>query len=416
MIRIKCTDKKFKKHILDKYYIFCAQFVRKALDICKVWCYNYHILGGIAMLTRFEVANYKGFKEPMVWDLSTTRDYSYSKELVKSKTAKNSIVFGKNASGKSSLCAAVVDITTHLLDAEKDSTPPHMLTYIGNDTPVMTFRYDFLFGNKKVTYVYAKTNKREMVIEELYVNEKKVLRHDFINEEENFINIAGAKNLRTKGLPNKLSVVKYIYNNTILDENSIINQLMDFISGMLYFRSLREANQYIGYKLGGEKLDDIILRNNKLEEFQNFIRDMELNYTLVPLTLSSGHTVIGAKFENNSAIALNEIASSGTRTLMLFFCWLLEFENLTFLVIDEFDAYYHHNVSQKILKIINSFKDMQSMVTTHNVTLLNTDETRPDCAFILDKSGVRNLSERSKKDIRKNHNIEKLYREGEFDS
>ena len=75
-----------------------------------------------------------------------------------------------------------------------------------------------------------------------------------------------------------------------------------------------------------------------------------------------------------------------------------------------------NNVSQKILKIINSFKDMQSMVTTHNVTLLNTDETRPDCAFILDKSGVRNLSERSKKDIRKNHNIEKLYREGEFDS
>lgn len=368
------------------------------------------------MLTRFEVANYKGFKDAMIWDLYTTRDYSYSKELIKNKTAKNSIVFGKNASGKSSLCAAVVDITTHLLDAEKDSTPPHMLTYIGNDTHIMSFRYDFLFGNRKVTYVYAKTNKREMVIEELYVNKKKVLRHDFVNEEENFINIAGAKNLRTKGLPNKLSVIKYIYNNTILDENSVINHLVNFVSGMLYFRSLREANQYIGYKLGGEKLDDIILRNHKLEEFQNFLQDMELNYTLVPLTLSSGHTVIGAKFENSSAIALNEIASSGTRTLMLFFCWLLEFENLTFLVIDEFDTYYHHNVSQKILKIINSFKDMQSMVTTHNVTLLNTDATRPDCAFILDKSGVRNLSERSKKDIRKNHNIEKLYREGEFDS
>ena len=98
------------------------------------------------MLTRFEVANYKGFKDAMIWDLSTTRDYSYSKELIKNKTAKNSIVFGKNASGKSSLCAAVVDITTHLLDAEKDSTPPHMLTYIGNDTPIMSFRYDFLFG------------------------------------------------------------------------------------------------------------------------------------------------------------------------------------------------------------------------------------------------------------------------------
>ena len=35
------------------------------------------------MLTRFEVANYKGFKDAMIWDLSTTRDYSYSKELIK---------------------------------------------------------------------------------------------------------------------------------------------------------------------------------------------------------------------------------------------------------------------------------------------------------------------------------------------
>lgn len=368
------------------------------------------------MLTRFEIANYRGFKDSIVWDLSTTRDYSFNKNLVKNKIARSSIVFGKNASGKSSLCTAIVDITTHLLDTEKDLTPPHMLTYIGNDSAVIFFQYDFLFDKKKVVYRYLKTNMRELLLEALFVNGKEVLHHNFINESENFIKIPGAENLRTKGLQRQLSVIKYIYNNTIVDEDSIISKIYNFVSGMLYFRSLREANQYIGYKLGGEKLDDIILRNGKLEDFNSFLSNMELNYHLVPLKLSSGNTVIGAKFENDTVITLNEIASSGTKTLMLFYCWLLDFKNLTFLVIDEFDAYYHHEVSKKILKIINSYENMQSMVTTHNVTLLNTDQTRPDCAFIIDKTGVRNLSSRTSRELRKNHNIEKLYREGEFNS
>ena len=368
------------------------------------------------MLKRFEVENFKGFKNNMIWDLSQTKSYSFCKPLTRKHVSKNSIVYGNNAAGKTSLCSAIIDITTHLLDVEKDLTPPHMFTYIGNDSVVANFRYDFLFGKKTVSYVYSKNNLREMIFESLSIDGKEVIRHDFNDESGNFIRIPGAENLRTKGLPKLLSVIKYIYNNTIQDSDSVISQLIAFVKGMLYFRSLREANQYIGFKLGAEKLDSIILRNNKLEDFNEFLHDMGLNYTLVPLRLSSGLTVIGAKFENNKAIALNEISSSGTRTLMLFYCWLLEFDQLTFLIIDEFDAYYHHEVSRKILEIINSYDNMQSMVTTHNVTLLDTDVTRPDCAYIIDETGVRNLSSRTAKELRKNHNIEKLYRQGEFNA
>ena len=368
------------------------------------------------MLKRFEVENYKGFKNNMVWDLSQTKSYSFCKPLTKKHASKNSIVYGNNASGKTSLCTAVVDITTHLLDVEKDQTPPHMFTYIGNDSTIARFKYVFLFDKKTVSYTYSKNNLREILFESLSIDGKEVIYHDFNDESNNFIRIPGAEHLRTKGLPKFLSVIKYIYNNTIQDEYSIISQLISFVKGMLYFRSLREANQYIGYKLGGENLDSIILRNDKLEDFGEFLRGMGLNYTLIPLSLSSGLTVIGAKFENNKAIALNEISSSGTKTLVLFYCWLLEFDHLSFLIIDEFDAYYHHEVAKKILEIINSFDNMQSMVTTHNVTLLDTEVTRPDCAYIIDETGVRNLSSRTTKELRKNHNIEKLYREGVFNA
>ena len=366
------------------------------------------------MLKKFQVKNYKGFKDTLSWALSDTRDYSFRKNLVENKIAKKTVVFGKNGSGKSSLCTAVVDITAHLLDAEKDDLPPHLYTYVGNKEQLADFSYVFQFGKDEVIYKYQKTNLTTLSFESITVNGKEMLVHNFVDEKNNFIRIPGAENLRTQGLQKQLSVVKYIYNNTIQDENSVISKIMNFVSGMLYFRSLRDANKYIGYKLGSEKLNEIILNGGRLEDFNIFINDMGLDYALVPLKLMSGALTIGAKFENDNVVEFESIASSGTKTLMLFYCWFIEFRKLTFLVIDEFDAYYHHELSEKILSIIQRFDNMQSMVTTHNVTLLHTEYTRPDCAYVIENKSISNLSNLTKKELREAHNIEKLYRANEF--
>lgn len=371
--------------------------------------------GVLDMLKKFQVENYRGFKNTLLWDLSDTRDYGFRKNLIDNKIVKKSVVFGRNGSGKSSLCTAVVDITAHLLDAEKDDVSQHLYTYVGNEDRFATFTYIFQFGKDEVIYTYCKANLTTLLLEAIAVNGKKMLVHNFIDEKDNFIRIPGAENLRTKGLQKQLSVVKYIYNNTIQDENSIISKIMKFVSGMLYFRSLRDANKYIGYKLGSEKLNEIILNNGRLDDFNAFINDMGLNYTLVPLKLMSGALTIGAKFENDNVVEFESIASSGTRTLMLFYCWFIEFDKLTFLVIDEFDAYYHHELSEKILSIIQSFDNMQSMVTTHNVTLLHTDCTRPDCAYVIENGNINNLCSLTKRELREAHNIEKLYRANEFE-
>lgn len=371
--------------------------------------------GVLIMLKKFQVENYRGFKDILLWNLSDTRDYGFRKNLVDNKIAKKSVVFGKNGSGKSSLCTAVVDITAHLLDAEKDDVPQHLYTYVGNEDKFATFTYVFQFGKDEVIYTYCKANLTTLLLEAIAVNGKKMLVHNFIDEKDNFIRIPGAENLRTKGLQKQLSVVKYIYNNTIQDENSIISKIMKFVSGMLYFRSLRDANKYIGYKLGSEKLNEIILNNGRLGDFNAFINDMGLNYTLVPLKPMSGALTIGAKFENDNVVEFESIASSGTRTIMLFYCWFIDFDKLTFLVIDEFDAYYHHELSEKILSIIQSFDNMQSMVTTHNVTLLHTDCTRPDCAYVIENGNINNLCSLTKRELREAHNIEKLYRANEFE-
>jgi AAA15 family ATPase/GTPase len=181
------------------------------------------------MLKRFEVKNYKGFKDNIVWDLRSTRDYSFKNNLVRNKIVTAATVFGKNASGKSSLCTALVDITTHLLDVEKDNTPPHLYSYIGSDSNVSEFKYVFQFDSDEVEYYYAKTNNREMVCEIVSINGKQILVHNFIDESVNYIKIPGAENLRTKGLPKQLSVVKYIYNNTIFKLHCILTHIFVFI-------------------------------------------------------------------------------------------------------------------------------------------------------------------------------------------
>ena len=366
------------------------------------------------MLKRVEIENFHGFKEKIVLDFSKTKNYSYSKNLVKNKIVKNSVVFGKNGTGKSSLCLGLIDITLHLLDRQKNNALRPLYTYIGNDNQEASFLFVFKFGKKEISYFYKKIAPLTLTYEEVSVNGKKILLHDYLDESKNFINITGAVSLQTNGLQQELSCVKYVYNNTIHHEDSELTQMMNFVSGMLYFRSLREGNEYIGFKLGGEDLDDIILRNDKLSDFNEFLKKQDLDYNLVPMRFANGIQRIGVKFENGKTVTFNEIASSGTQALKLFYCWLLDFSELSFLIIDEFDAFYSYETSKSVLDLINEFDNMQSLVTTHNVTLLSTECTRPDCAFLIDDSGIDSLSSRVVKDLRKTNNIEKLYREGEF--
>lgn len=369
----------------------------------------------VNILKKLSISNYHGFKDEITFDFSATKDYGYNSELVQNRIVRNALVYGKNGSGKSSLCKGIMDITLHLLDKEKDnSTPPHTYFYIGNEERIATFKYVFQFGKDEVEYHYKKSSPTEMVYEELLLNGKPQLVHNFNDETQNFISLKGATSLKTKGLQKSLSVIKYIYNNTIQPEDSIIEKLMTFVDGMLYFRSLQQANEYIGYKSGSERIEDAIINSKKLNEFKLFLDEMDLHYDLHPGKTVSGEQIIIAKFGNN-AVDFQSIMSSGTKMLELFFYWSLEFNKLSFLVIDEFDAYYHYDVSQAILKLIYKYGNMQTVMSTHGITLMNNKITRPDCCYIIDNNTtVKNLCNSTEKTIRQINNLEKMYRDGEF--
>ena len=83
--------------------------------------------------------------------------------------------------------------------------------------------------------------------------------------------------------------------------------------------------------------------------------------------------------------------------------------------IDEFDAYYHYELSESIVKLLEKMTNTQVILTSHNTNLLSNRIMRPDCYFILTKDKLTSLVNATDRELREGHNLEKLYMSGEFD-
>lgn len=87
---------------------------------------------------------------------------------------------------------------------------------------------------------------------------------------------------------------------------------------------------------------------------------------------------------------------------------------VSFLFIDEFDAFYHYSLSRTVIRYLKDIPPLQFAVTTHNPATISTSLLRPDCYFIMDKSGLLPLSARTDRELREAHNLEKMYKANAF--
>ena len=81
--------------------------------------------------------------------------------------------------------------------------------------------------------------------------------------------------------------------------------------------------------------------------------------------------------------------------------------------IDEFDAFYHHELSRLIVEELKKL-DIQFILTTHNTSIMTNVLLRPDCYFVMNKNEIKSLSKSTDKELREAHNLEKMYKAGSF--
>lgn len=364
------------------------------------------------MLLKFEVSSFKGFNKMLSLDFSNHRDYEFNPKLIKNDIIKNMIIYGKNGAGKSNLGLALFDIVFHLTDNDRNMEKSY-LNYLNLDSKKKQarFYYKFKFDNDIVEYSYTKSSLNNILTEKLICNDEEIIISDHINCQHTQVNIDEAKLLNWDEDNSRISSIKYIYKNTKLSKENIIVKLVEFVDKMLFFRNV-ESNSFIGYKKTSDALDNVILDNNLLSDFESFLNQNGINYSL-EVVENIPENRIGVRFENGVAL-FKDIISTGTKALWLFYCWKIYFKDVKFLFIDEFDANYHYEVAATIVKLLNEQFNCQVILTTHNTSLMNSELTRPDCVFELENGKIDSLSDSTSKELRFAHNIEKLYRSGKF--
>lgn len=365
------------------------------------------------MLVEFRVQNFKNFKDELVFKLDQVKNYEFNTNAIKDSVVNTSLVYGKNGSGKSNLGLAIMDISNNLTDKEKN--PNYNITPFNSlgDKSTVKFYYKFKFDSSYLIYTYEKDTPQHLIKEEMFIDDKMVVYYDHINHIGES-NLQGTENLNKDLNDKNISFVKYIRNNTVLVDhkwNHTFEQFVLFVDNMLLFSSL-ENNHYQGFRNGRESISKGIIEKGKLKEFETFLRNAGIDYKLSAREIDGQKTIL-CDF-NGKKVNFYSIASRGTCTLSLFYYWMLDFEKVSLVFIDEFDAFYHNDLARLVVKqVLDS--DVQAIMTTHNTSIMDNDLLRPDCCFNLDNLKINCFANLTQKELRKAHNIEKMYRAGSFD-
>ena len=374
---------------------------------------------GKNMLVRFTVENYKSFKDPITLDFQGRHDYRYNNQCIRNGLLSKVVIYGANSSGKSNFGFALFDIVGLLTDKNTISNQNDELTFINadSDSDVATFTYVFKKQNDYITYSYKKKNPKVITYEELYINDTKIFSYDFESKRFDLVNMGTifADSLNFDYFENNFAILRYIANNTNQPENSYVKFIMNFVSHMLWFRSLQD-NGYIGLTTGRESLSEWIADNNLVKDFQTFLRDlaeMELNLEVLQIHQPAPIKLLVEKHKNK-VLPFEQIASSGTRALELLFYWSKRFNEVSFLFMDEFDAFYHFALAENVIKYIVNLDNVQTIFTTHNPELASNEILRPDCYYTLRNGKLTSFADSTERELREGHNLGKMLRNGEF--
>ncbi len=363
------------------------------------------------MLKLFEVSGFKNFKGTVRLDFSDVRDYKFNTHCISNDLIGKAIIYGKNAIGKSNFGLALFDIVSHL--SSKNVTPNLYDYYLNVENPnaFAAFHYVFQFGQNILDYHYHKDDDQTLVYEKLVLNSKLLYEYDYQKNKGTTDGVRELAPTLNWVFQDTDCILKYVVNNTVLDDEHPLRCMMRFVNNMLWFRNLDE-NRYIGFKSKSNDYLDFIFEETILCEFETFLHASGIEEGLTVKTNADGKKVLC--FNTETPLPFFRVASSGTRALYTFFYWYKTAKDVSLMFIDEFDAYYHFELAESIVSILEKMPNTQVILTSHNTNLLSNKIMRPDSYFILTKDKLTALANATTRELREGHNLEKLYMSGEF--
>jgi hypothetical protein len=365
------------------------------------------------MLKYFSVIGYKNFDQLIELDFSDVRDYRFSTDCINSGLLGKMIIYGKNAIGKTNLSRALFDIT-FIRRLSKDYKDEYYLS-LGNTCGYAEFRYVFKFGNETVEYRYRKTGLFELIYEKILINGELLVEHD--RKCPHDIVAPGLKKIAPTLVLNfdeVESVFAYIVTNTPLDADHPLKKVERFIRCLFLDISGENAGAF-----SFVNMRYIIADEGAVSEFEEFLHIAGIKNNLIVLENPAGKRAL--YFDTTPPLPFDSVASSGTKTLSSLFVMysmaksIVSAHGSCLLILDEFDAFYHYELAEHIVKMFLKLPSVQVIFTSHNTTLLTNRYMRPDCCFIMTDNKLTALPNATNMELREGHNLEKLFIGGEFD-
>lgn len=213
----------------------------------------------------------------------------------------------------------------------------------------VNFYYKFKFDSSYVIYIYEKDADMNVLFEELYINDEKLIYYNH-DKKCGKVNLFGAETLKTNLNEKIISFISYIKNNAVLmknDNNDVFNKFMCFVENMILcnessdFDSDGNVDNYCEISKG-------IIQNNAIKDLEKFLSKIDVKYNLIEREID-GHKKILCNL-NGELVNFFDIASKGTILLTRLFYNLLRCKNKTLIFIDAINLYYHNDSVTSILK------------------------------------------------------------------
>lgn len=381
------------------------------------------------MLKKFTVENFKNFNESLTIDFDNVGGYHFNTSCIcKDKYIGKMLIYGRNGTGKTNLCDAIIDIAISPSNIFRNELSSFLNADSEND--LAKFSYVFQFGDNELEYTYYKNSISEYCYEKMILNDVEVFNFDYINKSfiyDNLNVISSETIIVNRFLENKKNVIiddvendnpisflRWLFGNSAFPNDSPILELRSFISRM---RTCSISSLSRVWKYSRDVFYESLLDKSNLNKLETFLNDMGVECKLVSKKLPDGQVELYFKYKK--LVPFFETASSGTKVLFnLYRRLIISMQNMTFCYIDEFDAFFHYEMSERFLNYFKeNFPESQIIFTTHNTNLMTNEIMRPDCIFILSRKGVLTpLNRATNRELREGHNLEKMYISGEFEN
>lgn len=380
------------------------------------------------MLKKFIVKNYKNFKEEMSIDFSNTAGYQFSTDCIYDGLISKMLIYGRNATGKTNLGNALMNIYSTLFYVPK-SVENGVFLNADSDEDAAEFTYEFIFDGKELVYQYSRYSNLNLKKEKLSINNKTVFECDFLSKSFDFknLNLINARTANTQiykqsleegeetdVVESQLPFLKWLMGNVAQKSDSILRKLFNYVRRMIVVTP--RNGMFNRARFIHDDFFESLENKDKLKDLEDFFNIMGIECSLKLETLPDGQKKL--YFSHNRLVPFFDAASSGTRTLFNLYCTLIPNNTKpSFIYMDEFDAFYHYEMAENVIRFFKEkYPDCQIVMTTHNTNLMMNRLMRPDCIFILSGSGnLTSLCNATERELREGHNLEKMYISGEFE-